>query len=223
MLYHFLLEIQHDCPFSNFSRDHKEVEILLWCNHSHHDVLELRGDSPALENAIKDIEDKLGTIIKIYPEHNQVQLVIKLCECSKLPLASIYEKHDCVELLPVKFLAGREVVNLIITAEDAGLILEDINKEDPLTKVNVIKLAPLKTSYNPIPILLSLDDLKNNLSPRQFEAITNAYNSGYYELPRNVLIDSLAEEMHIHRRTYEEHLRKAERKIMNLLIPSLII
>lgn len=223
MLYHFLLEIQHDCPFSNFSRDHKDVEILLWCNHSQNDILELRGDSPALEKAVKKIEDKLGTVIKKYPEHNQVQLVMKRCECSKLPLASIYERHDCIELLPVKFLAGREVVNLIVTAENAGLILEDIHKENPLIKVNVVKLAPLKTLNSPNPILFSLDDLKNNLSTRQYEAITSAYTKGYYELPRNVLVDSLAEEMHIHRRTYEEHLRKAERKIMNLLIPSLIL
>ncbi|MHA2366044.1 MAG: helix-turn-helix domain-containing protein [Candidatus Hodarchaeales archaeon] len=216
-----MLEIQHDCPFSIFSRNHADIEILLWCNNSQYDILELRGESIALEKAVNDIKNELGMIVRCYPEYNHFQLVIKRCECDKLPLSSIYNRHNCVELLPVKFFAGREVVNLIVTAEDAGLILEDICKENPLAKTKVLKLAPLKTVLNPNPLLLSLDDLKNNLSVRQLEAITSAYAKGYYELPRKVPVESLAGDMDIHRRTYEEHLRKAERKIMNLLIPSL--
>ncbi len=68
-------------------------------------------------------------------------------------------------------------------------MLEDIRKEDPLIKASVLELAPLKTSYTPNPLLLSLDQLKSNLSTRQLEAITSAFANGYDELPREAQVE----------------------------------
>jgi len=65
--------------------------------------------------------------------------------------------------------------------------------------------------------------LKNDLTSKQQEALKFAYRKGYYELPRSVFLENLAKEMNIHRRTYEEHLRKAEKKIMSYLVPSLLL
>ncbi|MFX0092279.1 MAG: helix-turn-helix domain-containing protein, partial [Candidatus Hodarchaeota archaeon] len=58
---------------------------------------------------------------------------------------------------------------------------------------------------------------------KQQEALTLAFQEGYYELPRKIILESLAKEMNVGRRTFEEHLRKAERKIMAFLIPILKI
>ncbi|MHA2246144.1 MAG: helix-turn-helix domain-containing protein [Candidatus Hodarchaeales archaeon] len=221
MLYNFILEIQHDCSFSNFSQNHSEVEIQLWCN-TQNDIIELRGDKNALENAITDLEEELGTIINIFPDQGHAQLVIKLCKCAEFPLDRIFVRYNCLELPPVKYLAGREIINLIVTPEDSGLILEDIRKEDPNAQVNVLKLAPLKSATTPYPFYLPLDNLRKELTSKQLNALKLAYNKGYYELPRMVFLEKLAEGMNIHRRTYEEHLRKAEKKIMGHLIPSLM-
>lgn len=220
MLYSFVLEIQHNCPFSEFSRSHPEIEIDLWCNNGHHDILELKGESSALEKAIIDLE-KVGTIIRIHPERNNVQIVFNLCKCDELPLNPIYDRYDCLELPPVRYLAGREITNLLVTAEDAGLILEDIRKEDPTARVTVLKLAPLTDTSNLNPLFLPLDDLRKSLTEKQQQALSTAFNKGYYELPRMVFLEVLAKGMNIHRRTFEEHLRKAEKKIMRALIPSL--
>jgi len=222
MLYNFLLEIQHDCSFSKFSENHPQIEIQLWCN-TQHDILELKGEEKALEKAINDLEEDLGTITRIFPGHGHVQLVFELCECSKFPLDPIFDRYDCLELPPIKYFAGREIVNLLVTPEDAGLILEDIRREDPDAKVNVLKLVPLKGTDNPYPLYLPLDDLKASFTDKQLEALTHAFKKGYYELPRMVFLENLAKEMKIHRRTYEEHLRKAEKKIMSYLIPSLML
>ena len=194
----------------------------LWCN-TQHEILELKGEPDLLEKAISSLEADLGTVLRIYPEHNHVQLVFQTCKCVKFPLNSIFDRYDCLELPPVRYTAGREILNLLVTPEDAGLILDDIRKEDPGTRVKVLKLAPLKNSFNPYPLFLPLDDLKNSFTEKQLQVLTKAYNKGYYELPRKVFLESLADEMNIHRRTYEEHLRKAEKKIMSLLIPSLIL
>jgi predicted DNA binding protein len=222
MLYNFLLEIQHDCSFSQFSRKHPQIEMQLWCN-TQHEILELKGEPIPLEKAINDLEAELGTVLRIYPEHNHVQLIFQSCKCDQFSLDSIFERYNCLELPPVRYVAGREILNLLVTPEDAGLILDDIRKEDPGARVKVLQLAPLKNNFNPYPLFLPLDDLKDSFTEKQLQVLTKAYNKGYYELPRKVFLESLADEMNIHRRTFEEHLRKAEKKIMSLLIPSLIL
>ena len=222
MLYNFILEIQHDCSFSVFSQNHPKIEIQRWCN-TQHDIIELKGDKSDLEAAITDLEEDLGSVITIFPDQGHVQLVLKLCNYDVFRLDKIFNRYNCLELPPVKYFAGREICNLIVTPEDAGLILEDIRKEDPNAKVNILKLAPLKSATEPYPFYLSLDNLKNDLTSKQQEVLKLAYTKGYYELPRSVFLEKLAKEMNIHRRTYEEHLRKAEKKIMSYLVPSLLL
>ena len=222
MLYNFILEIQHDCSFSVFSQNHPKIEIQRWCN-TQHDIIELKGDKSDLEAAITDLEEDLGSVITIFPDQGHVQLVLKLCNYDVLRLDKIFNRYNCLELPPVKYFAGREICNLIVTPEDAGLILEDIRKEDPNAKVNILKLAPLKSATEPYPFYLPLDSLKNDLTSKQQEVLKLAYTKGYYELPRSVFLEKLAKEMNIHRRTYEEHLRKAEKKIMGYLVPSLML
>ncbi len=222
MLYNFIIEIQHDCKFSVFSQNHPKIEIQRWCN-VQNDIIELKGDKNDLEAAIIDIEEILGTVIAIFPDQGHVQLVVDLCFYDVLRLDKIFNKYNCLELPPVKYFAGREISNLIVTPEDAGLILEDIRREDPNAKVNVLKLAPLKSATEPYPFYLPLDTLKNDLTLKQQEALKLAYRNGYYELPRNIFLENLAKEMNIKRRTYEEHLRKAEKKVMSYLVPSLML
>lgn len=222
MLYNCLLEIQHDCPFSMLSQKHPQVEISLWCN-KQHDILELRGEKTSLEKIVADFENKQGKIIKIFADQDNVQIIFKPCKCNESPLFSIFDKYDCLELPPIKYFAGREILNSLMTPDDAGSILEDIRKTDPHAEVRMLKLAPLKKLNNPYPLFLPLDELAQSFTTKQLHALILAFNQGYYELPRKVLVETLAERMNIHRRTYEDHLRKAERKIMNLLIPTLML
>ncbi len=222
MLYNYLLEIQQDWPFSSLSRKHPKVHMNIWRN-SQSDILELRGETTALERAISDIENELGTIINIFPERNNVQLVLKPNKYFKYPLGSILNHYDCLELQPVRYFAGREIRNILITPDAVGLILDEIQKEIPEIKVKVLKLAPLKKINSSYPPYLSLDDLRQGLTFKQLRVLTLAFNSGYYELPRKIYLKNLAKEMNIHRRTFEEHLRKAEKKIMTYLIPSLLL
>ena len=225
MLYNFLLEIQYkneiSNSFANFSLLHPHIEIQLWCN-SQNDIIELKGEKKDLEIAIPDLEKDLGEVIKIFPDRNHIQLVFKMCKCTKFPLDKVISKYDCLELPPNKYLSGREILNLIVTPEDAGLILDDIRKGLPDSEVNVLKLAPLKSTKGPYPFYLPLDDLLNNFTKRQQEALSIAYKKGYYDIPRAMFLENLANEMNIKRRTFEEHLRKAEKKIMSFLVPALL-
>ncbi|MFX0013283.1 MAG: helix-turn-helix domain-containing protein [Candidatus Hermodarchaeota archaeon] len=222
MLYNVLVKINHNCPFSRLSKKFPTVEVLHWCN-SHYDVLEIRGSKTEVDNAIADVHTNLGSIIKKSLGQDHVQMVIKQCECDYEPFSVILDSYKCIRLPPVKYLAGEEVVKLLITLDDLKTISDELKKKDPSALVEILTIAPIKEIDNPKLHPLYLDELRTDLTYKQLQVITKAYDQGYYELPRNVSIDSLSDEMAIKPRTFQEHLRKAERKIMKKIIPVLTL
>ncbi len=58
------------------------------------------------------------------------------------------------------------------------------------------------------------DSPLNQLTVRQREVILTAYRLGYYDIPRRVNSDQLAEKLKIGNSTLVEHLRKAERRLL---------
>ena len=59
------------------------------------------------------------------------------------------------------------------------------------------------------------------LTQKQSDAIQLALEYGYYSYPREISVEELAKISKTPRSTYQEHLRKAESKMMRLLIQSL--
>ena len=59
------------------------------------------------------------------------------------------------------------------------------------------------------------DSLEDRLTDRQLTALRTAYYSGFFDWPRDVNGDELAETMDISRSTFHQHLRTAERKVFD--------
>jgi len=66
--------------------------------------------------------------------------------------------------------------------------------------------------------LLTFESALPDLSPRQREALTTATERGYYRIPRDATTAALAAEMGVERRTFEEHLRRAENKLLRAMV-----
>nr|WP_256335722.1 helix-turn-helix domain-containing protein [Halopenitus persicus] len=67
-----------------------------------------------------------------------------------------------------------------------------------------------------------LDSALPSLSEGQQRALTLAVNSGYYEIPRGATTSEIADQMGVSRRTFEEHLRRAENKVVKNLLDYLV-
>jgi PAS domain S-box-containing protein len=61
-------------------------------------------------------------------------------------------------------------------------------------------------------------DLESSLTDRQLTALRTAYHSGYFEWPRDVSGEEVAETMGITRATFHQHLREAQRKLTAALL-----
>jgi predicted DNA binding protein len=66
---------------------------------------------------------------------------------------------------------------------------------------------------------VSLSAAFSDLTTKQADAIATALELGYYQVPKKTTTEDLALKHKVPRTTYEEHLRKAESKILRALSP----
>ncbi len=71
--------------------------------------------------------------------------------------------------------------------------------------------------------LLSLGSLFGNLTEKQMKAMLAAVESGYYEIPKRTTADELAMKLGQPRSTLEEHIRKAESKVVLAMAPYMMM
>ena len=100
-----------------------------------------------------------------------------------------------------------EGVNLYVICEDE-LVGDVISTIKNVYRAEVIGIEEYSPEDSPV--------LK--LSKRQFEVLLFAYKSGYFDNPRRITLRELAQILGLSPSTVKEHLRKAERKILEELI-----
>lgn len=62
-------------------------------------------------------------------------------------------------------------------------------------------------------------ELLSSIPPRQREFLNTAVEMGYFEIPRQVTLEELADEMGITKTTVSNHLRKAEQQLIEFVLP----
>jgi predicted DNA binding protein len=68
-------------------------------------------------------------------------------------------------------------------------------------------------------ILVSTSSLFGGLTRKQARALVFALENGYYQVPKKVTTEEMATKLRLPRTTYEEHLRKAEGKVLRSMAP----
>lgn len=68
---------------------------------------------------------------------------------------------------------------------------------------------------------LFIPQLMPKISTKQKEAVELAIKEGYYKYPRNIELESLAKIAKVKRQTFNEHIRKAEKKLMPFMTENL--
>jgi predicted DNA binding protein len=91
-----------------------------------------------------------------------------------------------------------------------GQVREFLEKVDAIgIRYRVVMLTD--ADFSPISPL-------NHLTAKQREVLITAYKLGYYDIPRKINSDQLAEKLGIVNSTLVEHLRKAEHRLLVYVI-----
>ena len=222
-LYETAFRLQHDCPFNELSKMHPELVMSSWCN-SETDVLEIAFDDSLeyedLQKDIKAMAKALRTkILRKSNNNKHVQMVIQHCGCQNIPapVTPVFEKNNCLEIQPAIYKGGWEYYRLIsFNEKDARKVFAALEQ---YCKVEIISRRAVPSGGVKEAMMVSTSALFGGLTKRQAQALVFALENGYYQVPKKVTTEEMASKLSLPRTTYEEHLRKAEGKVLRSVAP----
>jgi len=182
--------------------------------------------------SFKSIQKDLASLSKQYPAKvlarvaTQVRahLIAKTCTCDstiKDHTKELFEKHDFMEIPPEVMTGGWEHYRLVgfDNSDLRGLLLHlgSIGKTEILYKRNIAE------GVTDEKFTISLSNLFGQLTEKQLKALVSAIQAGYYDIPKRVKTVDLARRDRRSRTTFEEHIRKAESKLVYAIAPLMMM
>jgi len=211
---------QHDCPFNNLSKRFPSSTMALWCNRER-EILEVKSDDIESLNLIdEEIKDMKNVVRKVFSRKTGRIAVTMKCSCNlSNSIVRHIDQHNCLQIPPTIYIGGWEFYKIIsFSRKDAKELLESLNRRASL---KIISSRQLYKGEIHDSLCVSLSDLFSRLTEKQMIAFLEAFDNGYYRIPKRITAAELARKIHLSRTTFEEHLRKAENKILSAIVPYL--
>ncbi len=203
--------IRHECPYRDLSERYPDLTIREWYL-SDCQVLEISSsDAPSEE--LLDAVSRLGTVLHKSSDSAGLNVVMQSCLCSlEDSIIERFEEHNCLYQPPTIHRHGWEHYT-VIAFEEASIraVYEDLESD---RDIEVLSKTGLEETQIPHTMLAPVDTLFDGLTERQLDALRLALDNDYYEQPRQASVNDLAAQTAVARSTFEEHLRKAENKLV---------
>jgi predicted DNA binding protein len=199
-----------------------KASMLIWCNFSV-DFVEIHSpdpkDLPILTREILKFEYKGFKLQKTVSVKEDTAIITLKCphELRGSRDESLMEEFGCLLLYPIMVQAGWAHFRVIAVDDDRlGEVLERLSKKGELEVTSKTKMdhETIRETF-----VIPSGEILSGLTHKQAESLLAAVNLGYYEVPRKTRFEDIAEILKVPRTTYEEHVRKAESKIINSVAP----
>ncbi|WP_290818742.1 helix-turn-helix domain-containing protein [Halovivax sp.] len=189
-----------------------DAVVELWCN-DHCDLLAIRGEGG--ERVLAAIEDRVGVSDRIEREDRTLAITADCLREREGTIERHLGRHGCLLLPPLRYARGAKICRVLaLDPADLTALYRDLVDERSVTvesKRSVDAPAvedPFGADAGGAPAL----------TDRQREVLLAAHDRGYYELPRETTTAAVGDAVGVGRRTAEEHLRRAERKILDAVV-----
>lgn len=218
-LHEVVLKVTFNSFLIDLTRRFPSTKIFIWCNREN-DVIEVivknPEDYPIVVEEMRAC-DFLG-VIEESSDNRSLYLNVSECHCM---LQNTIVRHigamDILNIFPNFLENGWAYHRLIVFRhEDLEELLRRLEKWGWVYKI--LRKVPFN-GFIASSLTLTADALFSNLTDKQIDAMLTAYRHGYYNLPRNSDVQTIAAKEKIPRTTFQEHLKKAENKIVAGLVP----
>lgn len=209
--------IKYDYPLIEVSERYPGTKISMWCVWDREMIHLPHGEEALLVRIEEDIRES-GMAIGEFQRSADGSVTTLKCTCGIFKSIWDYtsESHG-IDVNPAVFLDGWGYFRTISFSE------EDLRKYfSDLGKLGQLELISKKNLHQgAVPSTVWTESFFTGLTEKQMEALCKAYDYGYYSSPRGITTESIATSLGVSRSTYEEHLRKAENRIIESIIPYL--
>lgn len=173
----------------------EEMTILYQCT----------GDRVALEDGLTECDDVLDFEV-VDSEDGFTAYIRAVSADPGSELISVAHDYALIIETPIEVGTDGLSVRLVGTHDNLRRALGDIPDDITTTVLNAGPYAPSDKS------------LLGSLTERQLEVFRTAVDSGYYDMPRRATHKDLAGELDCAPSTVDEHLRKAESRVVSGLL-----
>jgi hypothetical protein len=203
--------VRHECPYREISERYPDLTIREWYL-SDCQVIEITSPTSPADELLEEIDD-LGTILHRSVDDSGLHVVTQSCLCSlEGSIIDRFEEYDCLYQPPTIHRQGWEHYTVIAFDESDGrALVRDLEAD---RDIQVLSKTAITEQQIPHSMLAPVEQLFEGVTERQMAALRLALECGYYEQPRKTTLRELAEQTAVARSTYEEHLRKAENKLL---------
>jgi hypothetical protein len=222
-MFEVYFRLQHDCPYTRFTVKHPDVRLLEWCNFRIH-VIE--AECPDIETFTRiepDLNELLrwngGKVLKKNFLEGNLQLIVNNCRCGLISpnVTDIVQDNSCLLMPPETYFGGWEEYRIIGFREnDYKRMFEQLSKLGPV-EITSKKVIPEKSIHDTF--VISLSSVFSELTGKQANSLLTALECGYYQIPKKMTAQEIALKGRVPRTTFEEHLRKAESKVLRAIAP----
>ncbi len=216
------LKLDHSLPFCGLSKLFPTVSIQRWCN-LQVDILEFQApreeDARRLEPALREMLKALGARLIRFNRYSSKNLEAVIgCKCATdNSTVALIEWAGCIPVMPVNYRGGVEHCRVLAFTKDT--LNEAIAGLSKVSKLEIESKSVIPRESARGAITVPVDEFLGSLTKKQLAAFMAAMQMGYYGMPKVATIDEIASAQGMKRSTYEEHLRKAELKILQAVRP----
>lgn len=217
------LRFRHGCDINQLSMRHPDAVIAGWCNYTL-EVLEFhRAPGPAMEEDLDRLARKGFKRLRESPGPNGSLLLFLKCghERGSGTVDEVMVEHGALPLYPVLYQGGWEHYRCIVFEDaDVPRLFKALGK---LGTAELLLNKEFQDQLLGATFMVSTADMLSGLTEKQTQALLAAIQEGYYNVPRKVRTEDIARRRKVPRTTFEEHVRKAESKVLLGMAPYLAV
>ncbi|MFW9929195.1 MAG: helix-turn-helix domain-containing protein [Candidatus Thorarchaeota archaeon] len=221
MVFEINIRFKHACPYLKLSKLFTSP-MYSYCSTTY-DVIQLPGSISESVKAKAQIYFKNYSNWKFETKKKvrQPTLIYMDCTCGIIyyhTVASLIRKYRGIPVYPVIYSDGWEYRKITCFNKDViHDVIQAIEKEVDVfeeLEINNIGENGLFRAQT-----FSMTDIMKGLTEKQKDVILQAYKEGYYEIPRKIKLQDLANTYGVNKQAVEKTLRKAENKIVKAIMP----
>lgn len=216
-LWEISFRTQYEYPFIEMSGRYPSTQMSLWCIFNR-ELLQIPNADPKVLDGIEKELKKGGWIIERWGDAYGGRTFFLKDTCDRWnSIWNIVEPHQCLLAPPAVFQDGWCYTRIL--SFDEGKTRAMFKTLQGAGRAELISKRELPLQV--LPSNIWVHTLFAELTGKQKEALLDAHRYGYYNSPRKVGTEDVAKAAGVSRSTFEEHLRKAENRVMDALIPYL--
>jgi len=216
-MYEIEFKIRHECRYGRISQRNPHCRIMVWRT-GEREVIEVipkggREISPVIEEIAQQDE-----MIEVFHEDDRGYIIpgIHLCQVEHI-IEECVEEFGILTIYPVIFTSGWQYHRIVVFRHDhIGKIFSKF--EESCFVPWLLRKMPFR-GFSESQMTVTTEVLFAGLTEKQTNAILTAYANGYYKTPRDADLQTIADRIEMPRTTFQEHLKKAENKVMRAIIP----